>query len=56
MDAEAEVLSPPEGQQALDRPVPDELVGVGVLALVAVGRREQRDDPLAGLDRGAVNA
>ena len=52
---EAEVLAAAERQQALDGPVPDELVGVGVLALVAVGRAEQRDDPLARLDRGAVN-
>ena len=29
--------------------------GCAVFALVAVGRREQGDDPLAGFDGGAVN-
>ena len=55
MDAEAEVLPPPEGEQPLDRPVPHELVGFGVLTFVAVGGCEQRDDPLARFDRGAVD-
>ena len=49
MDTQAEVLSPAEGQQALDGPIPHEVVGIGVLPLVAVGRCEQRDDSLTRL-------
>jgi len=44
MDTQAEMLSTAEGQHALDGPIPNEVVGIGVLPLVTVGRCEQRDD------------
>src|SRR5215217_4998977 len=44
VNAETEVLSAAECQEAPDRSIPDERVGIGVLALIAVGRGEQRDD------------
>ena len=49
------MLAPAERQRALNGPVPDEFVRLRVLALVAVGRCEQGDDPLARLDGGVVN-
>src|SRR5215212_534545 len=53
--AETEMLSAAESQEALDRSIPDERVGIGVLALIAVGRTEQRDDALTRLDGGVTN-
>ena len=53
--ADAEVLAAAERQRPTDGPVPDELVGLRVLPLVAVGRREQGDDALARLDGLVVN-
>ena len=44
MDTQAEMLSTAEGQHALDGPIPNEVVGIGVLPLITVGRCEQRDD------------
>src|ERR1700741_697443 len=53
--AQAEVLASAEGQRTLNGAVPYEFVGLRILALVAVRRRQQGNDPLAGLDHGVVN-